>query len=235
MPSYDFLRHAAPATARALRSAALRYGALAGFDTGAWLLAEAGLLDGRRATIHWEELARFEEEFPEIETERARQVMDGNRITCSGALAAFDLMLELIGARLGQALRLEVAALFMSPEATGGREPLLAKGKTVARALAVMQEHIETPLSITEVARRAGRSQKDLEARMKAELGAPPRAVYRRLRLIQARKLVLETDQSVGEIALRCGYEDPSALTRAFRAEFQTTPRALRSAGREPP
>lgn len=230
MPSYDFLRHAAPATARALRSAARRYGVMAGFDTGAWLLADAGLLGGHRATIHWEELARFEEEFPDIETERARQVQDRNRITCSGALAAFDLMLGLIGARLGQALRLEVAALFMSPEATGGQEPILAKGKPVARALALMQEHIEVPLPITEIARRSGRSQKDLERRMKAELGATPRAVYRRLRLIQARKLVLETEIAMTEIALRCGYEDPSALTRAFKAEFSATPREMRAA-----
>ena len=77
MPSYDFLRHATPATARALRSAARRYGTLAGFDTGAWLLAGAGLLNGHRATIHWEELGRFAEEFPAIETERARRVIDG--------------------------------------------------------------------------------------------------------------------------------------------------------------
>jgi transcriptional regulator GlxA family with amidase domain len=230
MPSYDFLRHATPDTARALRSASRRYGVMAGFDTGAWLLADARLLDGHKATIHWEELARFEEEFPELETVRARQVQDGSRLTCSGALAAFDLMLELIGARLGQALRLEVAALFMSPEATGGQEPILARGKPVARALALMQEHIEAPLPIGEIARRAGRSQKDLERRMKAELGATPQAVYRRLRLIQARKLVLETETAVTEIALRCGYEDPSALTRAFKAEFSATPREMRSA-----
>ena len=66
---------------------------------------------------------------------------------------------------------------------------------------------------------------------MKGELGATPQAVYRRLRLIQARKLVLETVLSVSEIALRCGYDDPSALTRAFKAEFGTTPRSLRSTG----
>jgi len=230
MPSYEYLRHATPETARALRSAARRYNVMAGFDTGAWLLADAGLLEGRQATIHWEELAQFSETFPDLETIRARQVLDGSRITCSGALAAFDLMLELIGTQLGQALRLEVAALFMSPETSGGQEPILARGKPVARAVALMQEHTEAPLPIGEIARRAGRSQKDLERRMKAELGATPQAIYRRLRLIQARKLILETDIAMAEIALRCGYEDPSAFTRAFKAEFSATPRKMRSA-----
>lgn len=229
MPSYDFLRHATVATARALKSASRRYKVLAGFDTGAWLLAQAGLLDGRQATIHWEELSGFTEAFPDVQAERARQVWDGNRITCTGALAAFDTMMELIGEQHGAALRLEVATLFMSPEATETQDPILARSKSVARAVAVMQANLEAPLPIAAVARQAGRSQKDLEARMKADLGATPQAVYRRLRLIQARKLVLETDLSVSEIALRCGYDDPSALTRAFKAEFGTTPRILRS------
>lgn len=231
MPSYDFLRHDNAATRRALRAAAGRYGAVAGFDTGAWLMAGAGLLERRRATVHWEELERFAEAFPQVEVERARHVIDGDRITCSGALAAFDLVLELIGERHGQALRLEVATLFMSSEATGPQDTHLARGRLVARAVAVMQANLEAPLSIAALARAVGRSQRDLEARVRAELGATPQAVYRRLRLIQARKLVLETDLEVSEIALRCGYLDASAMTRAFRAEFGVPPRVLRRGG----
>ena len=195
-------------------------------------MAAAGLLDGRKATIHWEEIGRFGEAFPQVEVLRERQVLDDDRITCSGALAAFDLVLEMIGARHGQALRLEVATLFMSPEATGPQDAPLARGRTVARAVALMQANLESPLSIAALARAVGRGQRDLEARMRAELGATPQAVYRRLRLIQARKLVLESDLAVGEVALRCGYQDASAMTRAFRAEFEVTPRALRRTDR---
>lgn len=231
MPSYDFLRHTTVSTSRALQSAARRYDVLAGFDTGSWLLAQAGLLDGHQATIHWQELTRFAERFPEVQAQRARHVMDGNRITCTGALAAFDTMMELIGQHHGAALRLEVAALFMAAEATDTQDPILARSRPVARAVALMQANLETPLPIAEVARQTGRSQKDLERRMRADLGATPQAVYRRLRLIKARKLVLETVLTVSEIALRCGYDDPSALTRAFRAEFGTTPRSLRGSG----
>lgn len=229
MPSYNFLRHDGAETRRALRAAATRYREMAGFDTGPWLMAAAGLLQGRQATIHWDEINRLAEAFPEIEVQRSRYVLDGDRITCTGALAAFDLMLERIGAAHGQALRLEVAALFMSTESgSPAPETMLARTKVVARAVGLMQAHLEVPLPIPEIARRIGRPRKDLEARMKADLGATPATVYRRLRLIEARKLLLETDISVAEVAMRTGYEDPSALTRAFRAEFSTTPRALR-------
>lgn len=228
LPSYRFVGHATPLVLRALRAAAGRYGVLAGFDTGAWLLASAGLLDGRQATIHWEELNRFEEAFPNVQALRKRHVIDGNRVTCSGAQAAFDLMVELIGAAHGPALRLEVATLFMSPEATGPQDAPLARGKSVARAVGVMQANLEDPLTIREIARSIGRSQKDLEARMRRELGAGPQAIYKRLRLIAARKLVLESDLSVAEIALRAGYQDASAFTRAFRVEFGETPRNMR-------
>jgi len=135
----------------------------------------------------------------------------------------------LIGRDFGQALALEVAQLFMTRDSArsheGGATPA---GRVVNRALAVMQDHLEEPLALPEVARRAGVTQKTLAARMLAELGATPAVVYRRLRLNLARKLVVDTDLSVSEVALRSGYSDPAAMTRAFRAEFATTPQALR-------
>lgn len=234
LPSYRYKRFGTQAVLRGLRAAARRYRIMAGFDAGAWLLAAAGLLEGRQATIHWEELPGFAEDFPQVQAQRLRHIQDGNRITCSGALAAFDLMMDLIGQHHGPALRLEVAALFMSPEVTeapvqASSSQTPARSRSVARALSLMQDHIEAPLTIQEIARRLGRNRKDLEQRMKAQLGATPRAIYRRLRLIQARKLVLETDLSIAEVALRSGYDNPSAMTRAYRQEFGATPRQMRS------
>lgn len=229
LPSYRFRDHATNHTARALRSATRRFPTLAGLDTGSWLMAAAGLLDGYRATIHWEELGAFSESFPELEATRARHVIDRDRITCGGALAAFDLVLELIEDRHGAALRLEVATLFMSPQATGPQAAPTARSRSVARAIALMQENLEAPLRLPDLARRIGRPLRDLEKRMQTEVGAPPQTVYRRLRLIEARKIILETELAMSEVALRTGYEDPSALTRAFRQEFGVTPRQLRS------
>lgn len=229
MPSYGFRGHSGWATHLALRSASARFEAMTGLDTGSWLLAEAGLLDGRRATIHWEELTGFEERFPDIDVVRERFVIDRDRVTCSGAMAAFDLVLHLIGRDHGQALALEVSQLFMTRESArshaGGAG---SASRVVNRALAVMHEHLEDPLPIGEIARRVGRTQKALEARMAADFGASPQTVYRRLRLNLARKLVAETDLTVAEITLRAGYENPASMTRAFRAEFGTTPREIR-------
>lgn len=229
MPSYGFLDHSGWKTQTALRAAVGRFNTLIGMDTGSWLLAEAGLLDHHRATIHWEELTAFSERFPDIEAARERYVIDRARITCSGAMAAFDLVMHMIGRDQGQALALEVAQLFMTRDSARSHAGGAGSASTfVNRALAVMQENLEQPLSIPEVARRIGRTQKVLEARMKADLGATPAQVYRRLRLNLARKLVIETDLPIAEVALRAGYDDPSAMTRAFRSEFGASPRALR-------
>lgn len=228
LPSYGFLAHATPTTRRALRAAATRYEVMAGFDTGAWLLAQAGLLDGHQATIHWEELPHFEETFPEVDVLRLRHVSDRNRITCTGALAAFDLTLDRIGASHGAALRLEVAMLFMAPGAAPSVLPPMASSRMVARALSAMRAAIEEPRPIPEIASLAGCTVKDLERRMQAEFSETPAAIYRRMRLISARKYVLETDLPISEVALRAGYENASAMTRAFKAEFSTTPRAMR-------
>lgn len=229
MPSYGFLDHSGWKTQTALRAAVGRFKTLIGMDTGSWLLAEAGLLDHHRATIHWEELTAFSERFPDIDAVRERHVIDRARITCSGAMAAFDLVMHLIGRDQGQALALEVAQLFMTRDSARSHAGGAGSASTfVNRALAVMQENLEQPLPIPDVARHVGRTQKVLEARMKADLGATPAQVYRRLRLNQARKLVIETDLPIAEVALRAGYDDPSAMTRAFKSEFGASPRALR-------
>lgn len=225
MPSYGFLRHATPAISRGLRAAARRYDRIIGLDTGSWLLARAGLLDGHRATIHGDELLRFSETFTGVTALADRFVIDGDRITCSGAMAAFDLMLELIAQDAGTALALDVAALFNSDAER--RAPRLSD-RLVARAVSRMRARLEHPLPLADLARELGVSQKTLEIRVRTALGATPRQVYRRERMLLARRLTRETGLSVAEIALRCGYRDAAAMTRAFRAEFDTTPRAMR-------
>lgn len=228
MPSYGHLAHATYATGAALRSAARRYTEVAGLDTGAWLLAEAGLLDGRQATIHPDELAAFAERFADVRSARARFVIDGDRITCAGAAAAYDLMEALIAQTHGRALAMDVGALFLRGEAAPAGGPT---ARVVARALALMQDNLEAPLTVSAIAKRLGRSQKTLEQAFAADLGASPRTVYRRIRLNAARRLVEAGEMPVAEVALRAGYADAAAFTRAFRQEFGTTPRALRSRG----
>ena len=224
MPSYEFLTHATVATSRALRAAAKRFTTLAGLDTGSWLLAEAGLLDGHQATIHWDEIDRFSERFFEVHVQKEAVVFDRRRASCGGASTAFEMALQLIGEAHGPTLRMRVENLFMGAYS---EQPDPQVG-IVPRALQLMRTNLEEPLLISDIAAQLGRSQRHLEIQVRAKMGANPQVIYRRMRLALAHSLAVEAQVSVAEIAVRCGYQDASAMTRAFRVEFETTPQAVR-------
>lgn len=230
LPSYGYRAFATPDLSRRLRAAARRHEMLIGLDGGAWLLAAAGLLDGRPATIHFDEIDAFAETFPEVDARRERYVDDGDRLTAAGALTAFELMSHLVARAHGTALTLRIAALFALPDAAAPA-PFGPPGgdRRVRAALSLMTEHVETPLPLTAIAERLGTSQKDLERRFSRAFGAAPRTVYRRIRLDAARNLLETSALSVSEIAARAGYDNASAFTRAFREVFGTTPLRLRS------
>lgn len=231
IPSYRFREHDCVQTRRALRAAAQRYRVVAGFDTGSWLLAGAGLLDGCRATIHWDELTPFSETFPDVDVVRQDFVHDQDRLTCRGATAAFNLMLRLISQTHGHAVGLDVATLLAAGDTSGPQKQFpLSRSRIVSRALVAMQANIENPVKIDMIARACGRSQRDLQIRFARELGTSPYVAYRRLRLSAARNLLQSSQLPISEIALRIGYEDSSAMTRAFRSEFGMTPQDLRRA-----
>jgi len=224
MPSYEFLAHATVTTSRALRAAAKRFTTLAGLDTGSWLLAEAGLLDGHQATIHWDEIDRFSERFFEVHVQKEAVVFDRRRASCGGASTAFEMALQLIGEAHGATLRMRVENLFMGAYS---EQPDPQVG-IVPRALQLMRTNLEEPLLISDIAAQLGRSQRHLEIQVRAKMGANPQVIYRRMRLALAHSLAVEAQVSVAEIAVRCGYQDASAMTRAFRVEFETTPQAVR-------
>ena len=224
--SYDHIRHDTRAARQALRRAAAKAGTLIGLDAGPWLLASAGLLDGRSATLHWDLLGAFSERFLDVHVTRARSVRDGDVITCAGALSALDMVLDLVSTHLGTAARLDVEDQFIksdpAPDAPDPADPL------VAQALREMRDHLERPLTQPELTRRLSCQARTLDRHFRSALGAPPGTVYRHLRLSQARKLLEGTRLSVAEVALRTGYDSPAALARAVRARFGATPTALR-------
>ena len=232
MPSYGHLDHDTAQGRRQLRAAAGRFRMLAGLDTGAWLLASAGLLDGVRATSHWDTISAFEETFPEVHVTKDRFVIDGTRASCGGATTTLELMLELIERDQGAALALEVAALFMYGERDPDMEPnrLLSHHQTVRAAAALMRRNLENPLTIPKVAAGLGLSARMLELAFQSNADQSPAQLYRSIRLAEARRRLEQTRESVTEIAHRCGYEDPSAMTRAYRREYGKTPSATRKA-----
>lgn len=229
LPSYGYRALATDALSRQLRAAAKRFDMMIGLDGGAWLLATAGLLEHRRATIHYDEIEAFSETFPQVDIARQRWVDDGDLLTASGAVTAFELMMHLISGRHGTALTLRIAALFSAQDAAipGPLEPP-GGDRRIRRALAEMEANVEVPLSLPEVARRAGCSQRDLERRFTEAFGATPKKVYQRVRLNAARNLVEDTTLSFSEVATRSGYENAAAFSRAFRETFGRSPRTVR-------
>jgi transcriptional regulator GlxA family with amidase domain len=232
MPSYGHEALATPGTLRRLRAAAGRYGCLVGLDTGTWLLGAAGLLDGYRATSHWDVLQAVSEDFPDIEVVEDRFVIDRDRASCGGATTTLDLMLSLIERRHGAALALEVAALFMYGERDPAIDPMRAipPHRTLRAAAALMRRNVEEPLPIADIAAGLGLGQRALEQTFRSQGNLSPAQLYRAIRLSEARRRLEQTRASIAEIALRSGYRDATAMTRAFKAEFGVTPSAARRA-----
>ena len=230
MPSYGFKQAARDATRRALIAAQKRYELIVGLDMGAWLLADAGLLDGRRATIHWEELDQFAETFPEVEVEPARFIFDQDIATSAGAAAAMEFALHLIERNQGAMLRLDVAGLLMHGERRDfkNRDFRPTGDQLVDGAVAVMRRKLETLTTIEAIASAVGLNQRQLEHVFDEKLKTTPQSVYKTLRLNEAARLIKSTRFNIAEIAIRSGYSDASAMTRAFREQFGMSPSKYR-------
>ncbi|WP_425406174.1 GlxA family transcriptional regulator [Hwanghaeella sp.] len=202
-------------------------------DTGSWLLARAGLLNGRRATIHWQVLEEFAEEFPEIEVLADRFVKDGRFWSCGSAAAALDLMLDYISDRFGPAIAFDAAAMFLHDNARrhGASFPKQAMAQNVSRKLrsviTIMSETLETPHSIPRIAQHVNASERSLRRLFWSELRTTPGRYYLLLRLARARELIRYSQLDTNQIALRCGFANATTLSRSLRANFKADPKQL--------
>ena len=219
---------------RDLSRMAPRFAAVGGIDAGSWVLARAGLLNGHRATVHWEDLEDFATAHPEVDVAPDRYVIDRTRFTAGGAAPAADLMLHLIAARHGAALSRQVAASFLTT-ARDGAEPQISPSRPdprldprVASAIARMEARLDTPEPATATARSVGLSPRHLESLFRQTLGLTPAAYGLSLRLAAARRMITDTRHPLTDIALRCGFSSPSTLSRAFRNRFGHPPSHLR-------
>lgn len=234
--AFNVARHMTPRLIAALRLAARRAGMIGGVEAGSWALAMAGLLDQREATTHWEDLEEFAARFPAVRVKPDRWVVDGPVFTTGGAVPALDFMLGMIRRRLGIGAALNVASLYVYDEVRlpSDAQPLVSLGRLgrlesrVAQAIRLMEEHLETPLAIAEIARRIGCSSRTLEGLFRETVQATPGAYYLSLRLQLARRLVVDTDLSMAETAVRTGFSSIAALSRAFRRQFGHPPSAAR-------
>jgi transcriptional regulator GlxA family with amidase domain len=220
-----------------LRQADARNIQLGGLGTGAWLLARAGLLDGYRATIHWPYSALFAERFPDVVVSSHIFEIDRNRLTAAGGQAAQDLMLALIGERIGADVVAEVMDQLGIERARSADErqrvPLSARigggQPKLTEAVSLMEANLEEPLPTEEIARLVGVSRRQLERLFKQHLDSLPSRYYLEMRLSRARQLLRETSQSILQIGLACGFSSGPHFSSAYRAHFELTPRDERS------
>ena len=225
---------ATPALIREFSRMAPRFAAMGGIDAGSWVLARAGLLNGHKATVHWEDLEDLAAAHPAVDVQPDRFVIDRTRFTAGGAAPAADLMLHLIRSRHGPALALQVAASFITT-ARDGHEPQISRAKPdprldprVAAAIARIETHLDAPEPIAALARAVGLSPRRLEQIFTKNLGLGPGAYALNHRLSAARRMITDTRHPLAEVALRCGFSSASALSRAFTAKFGQAPSRLR-------
>ncbi|WP_458790542.1 GlxA family transcriptional regulator [Yoonia sp. MH D7] len=215
-----------------IRREARRGVIVAGLCTAGYTMAKAGLLDGKKATIHWENQDSFVEEFEEVILTKSVFVVDGNRITTAGGTASIDLMLKLIADHHGEELASAVAdTLIYSairtdrdtqrlsiPTRIGVRHPKLS------RVIEIMETNIEEPISPATLASDVGMSTRQLERLFRRYLSRSPKRYYMELRLQKARNLLMQTDMTVINVALACGFASPSHFSKCYRSHYDTTP-----------
>ena len=215
-----------------LRREARRGLTIGGLCTAAYPMAKAGLLDEKKATIHWENQDSFAEEFLEVELTKTVFVCDGNRYTTAGGTSSIDLLLKIIADEHGEELANAVAdqMIYSSirtdqdtqrlsvPTRIGVRHPKLSK------VIQMMEINIEEPISPSILAKDVGMSTRQLERLFRRYLDRSPKRYYMELRLQKARNLLMQTDMSVINVALACGFASPSHFSKCYRAHYDTTP-----------
>jgi len=189
-------------------------------------------LNGRRATIHWENHDSFAEDFDEVELTKSVFMKDGKFMTTAGGTSSIDLMLKLIAEDFGEDLANAVAdqLIYSSirtdqdtqrlsvPTRIGVRHPKLSQ------VIQMMETNIEEPISPSLLAKYVGMSTRQLERLFRRYLNRSPKRYYMELRLQKARNLLMQTDMSVINVALACGFASPSHFSKCYRAHYHTTP-----------
>jgi AraC family carnitine catabolism transcriptional activator len=216
----------------AMRKLAAQKVLLAGIDTGPFILASAGVLDGYRATCHWESLPGFRESFPRVQAMQSLFEVDRDRMTSAGGSSVIDMMLEWIRQQLGREIAVTVADQLVhsrfSEQPNEARIPAAARyGTTDPRILsciALMEEQIEEPCGISELAIRAGLSVRQLERLFAATLKRRPMGIYLSLRLERAERLINYSMMSIREIAVATGFSSLSQFSRSFKGQYGRSP-----------
>src|ERR1700690_4028648 len=223
-----------------VRGTAKRGVRLASVCSGAYLLAEAGLLDGRRATTHWQRTRQFLVRFPQVKWEPDRiYVRDGNIWSSAGITAGIDLALALVAEDFGEEIAQKTARqLVLYHRRSGGQSQfsslleLKAPTGRFGPLLSWAREHLDAPLTVEHLAERAGMSSRHFTRAFVAETGTTPFKAVERLRIEVARQRVQSSSEAIERVAHSTGFRDPERMSRAFIRGFGQPPQSLRRAAR---
>ena len=221
-----------PALVRMLRSMAHRGTRLGGISGGAAILAKAGLMEGRRFTLHWAHIDPLAELAPDLLIERALYVIDRDRYSCAGGVAAMDMMGALIAGDHGAEFARQVSDWFIHPRLRLAEEPQQARAAqrfnlhhpVLEAAVELMTSHLADPLSPSQLAALSGGSARQLQRLFAARFDMPMMRFYRDLRLAKADELLQQTALPLVEIALMTGFASTAHFTRCFTTRYGAPP-----------
>jgi transcriptional regulator GlxA family with amidase domain len=227
-------------TIRFVQSVARRGVRIASVCSGTFILAEAGLLTGRRATTHWQRTRQFLATYPEVKLEPDQiYVRDGNIWSSAGITAGIDLALALVAEDYGDAIVEKTARqLVLYHRRSGGQSQfsslleLKAPTGRFGALLTWAREHLDAPLTVEDLAERAGMSSRHFTRAFIAETGTTPSKAIERLRIEVARARVQSSSEAIERVAETTGFRDPERMRRAFIRAFGQPPQALRRAAR---
>jgi transcriptional regulator GlxA family with amidase domain len=223
-----------------VRAAAKRGVRIASVCSGAYILAEAGLLDGKRATTHWRRTAHFVSTYPKVKLESDRIfVRDGDIWSSAGISAGIDLALAMVAEDFGEEVSRQTARqLVLYDRRSGGQSQfsslleLKAPTGRFAPLLTWAREHLDAPLTVEDLAERAGMSSRHFTRAFVAETGTTPFKAVERLRIEVARQRVQSSNETIERVAQTSGFRDPERMRRAFIRAFGQPPQSLRRAER---
>ena len=219
-----------------LRESHNRGTAIGGLCTGAHVLAQAGLLHGRRCAIHWENLPGFAEAFPKVNVYADLFEVDGDIYTCAGGTAALDMMLKLIGDDFGDNIVNRVCEQVLTDRVRSPsdrqRLPLRARlgvqNSKVLTIIELMEANLAEPLSLVEIASHVGLSRRQIERLFSQEMGRSPARYYLEIRLDRARHLLMQSALPVVEVAVACGFVSASHFSKCYRELYARSPQQER-------
>lgn len=222
-----------PITATWLREQDKKGIPLGGLCTGAFVLGNAGLLDGYRCTVHWEYMTTFCEKYPNAFTDLKLFSIDRDRFTCAGGTAPLDMMLNIVRKQFSHELSAAIGEEFMSErirtENDLQRIPLRTylgpSHSKLMEIVSLMEANLEEPISLDELAIYVNMSRRQLERQFQKHLNCTPSRYYLKLRLVRARKLLTQTNMSITDIGIACGFVSTPHFSKCYREYFGTPPR----------